>query len=300
MAREGIRFRRCRREDLYPAVRLILRSIGDLREKTGKPPVPWRPRAAPAFAHHLFSTDPETFLCAWKGTRLVGFAAAIVRGKQWYLAWLFVDPRLQERGMGREMLRRVWRDGPGMTHALGTFTYNQHAVGLYTSFGMLPHELLTVMEAKTEKILLPKRPAFDASSEVRRGDLAWIDRLERAIRGYPHPEEWRFWAGDEEFHVLVFRRGGRRVAYGMIGPRGEIQPIGVESARDLRAAVDASILAAAKLGKETLRFFCPNGNRAIYGYLHALGFRNVEMLVFMTDRPYGDFSRYLPATLAVF
>ncbi len=300
MNRSEIRYRRCRRRDLYAAVRLILRAVGELRRRTGKPPIPWRPRSAPAAFEHLRRTDPTTFLCAWSGERLVGFTGAFVRGKQWYLAYLFVDPRLQAKGVGRELLRRAWRQGPGMTHGLGTFTYNQHAVGLYTSFGMVPQQLITLMEAKPGSMRLPEKTSLDVSTDCTADDIAWINRLEARIRGYPRAEEWGFWMRSDEYRLYLLRRGRRRVGYALVGPRGEIAPLGVVSPADLHEAAAASIRAAADEGRDLVRFFCPNGNRELYRYLNGLGFRNVEMLVFMADKPYGDFSRYVPATLAVF
>lgn len=300
MNRSEIRYRRCRRRDLYPAVRLILRAVGELRRRTGKPPIPWRPRSAPAAFEHLRRTDPETFLCAWSGERLVGFTGALVRGNQWYLAYLFVEPRLQAQGVGRELLRRVWREGPGVTHALGTFTYNQHAVGLYTSFGMVPQQLITLMEAKTDRIRLPTRKALDVSSDCTKEDVDWVTRLEGRIRGYRRAEEWGFWMRSDEYRLQILRRRGRRVGYSLFGPRGDIAPLGVASPDDLLEAISASVRAAAEGGAETVRFFCPNVNREAYRHLNGLGFRNLEMLLFMADKPYGDFSRYVPATLAVF
>jgi hypothetical protein len=187
-----------------------------------------------------------------------------------------------------------------MTHALGTFTYNQQAVGLYTSFGMLPHEFLTLMEGNPSALRVPSRLSIDVSSEVDAGDLPWINRLEAKIRGYARPEEWRFWSRSDEHRVFLLRRRGRRIGYGMFGPRGEIQPVGVVSPPDLVGAVDALVRRAAADGRENVRFFCPNRNRELYRHLHLLGLRNREMSVFMTDKPYGDFARYVPAALAVF
>jgi ribosomal protein S18 acetylase RimI-like enzyme len=297
---QGLVYRRCRKEDLPAFVRLILRTADDLRGRTGKEPFRWRPRSVPEIFAHLRATDPETFLCAWSGRRLVGVAGAVVRGKQWYLCWLFVDRRCQDRGVGRELLRRVWRESPGMSHALGTFTYNQQAVGLYTSFGMLPHEFLTLMEGASGKIRVPGPTRLEVSEGADRRDVAWINRLEKEIRGHARPPEWNLWSRSGSYRVLLFRRGGRRVGYGMIGPRDEVHPVGVVSAAYLPDALSETIRAAIGLGRKKVRLICPNSNRELYRFAHGLGLRNVEMLVFMTDEPCGDFSRYVPAPLAVF
>ena len=106
----------------------------------------------PPLIDHLHTTDPDMFYCAWKGDRLVGFAGAYVRGKQWYLAWLFVHPSLQDKGVGRKLLEKVWRDRPGMVHSLCTFAFNMQAVGLYSKFGMSPLADLPWMKAEPLKL----------------------------------------------------------------------------------------------------------------------------------------------------
>ena len=108
----GISYRRCRKKDMLPSVRLVLSSLDDIRVRTGKEPMDRRVRRVPGFFDHLLRTDRNTFYCTWHGARLVGFAGAIVRGKQWYLAWLFVHPRYQGRGIGSKLLEKVWRDRP--------------------------------------------------------------------------------------------------------------------------------------------------------------------------------------------
>jgi len=300
-----ITYRRCRKKDLAAASRLVMRSFNDVRRRTGKAPIPWRPRGAPPFFAHLLRTDPGTFHCAWRGERLVGFGAALVRGRQWYLAWLFVDPRLQDRGIGRRLIERTWRDGRGMTHALATMTYNPGAVGLYSRFGMLPRSMISMMTRPIDGIDVPGPTGIDVSDRVDRRDLSWINGLEREIRGYPHAPEWRFWHEQGEYRILIFRRRGRRVGYGMISGWGAIQPVGATRAADLPIVMAETIriaVAGARPGKPhaKLTVFCPQEAESVYADLIGLGFRISEILLFMSDEPYGDLTRYLPATLAVF
>ena len=91
----AIRYRRCRRGDLLPAVHLMLRTINDLRCRTDQSLMRRRPRAVPPLLAHVWETDPESLATAWRGDRLIGFAGAVNRGPHWYLAWLFVEPALQ-------------------------------------------------------------------------------------------------------------------------------------------------------------------------------------------------------------
>ena len=179
-------------------------------------------------------------------------------------------------------------------------TYNQHAVGLYSSFGMDYIELIAGMETKADRVACPEPTGLEIIEPARRADLAWINTLEKKVRGYARPPEWRFWQESADYRILIFRRRGRRVGYSMVGTAGDLYPIGVERPADLIPVAAETIRAAVESDTDYLRIFCPNANRDLYRYLRQTGFRNMEMLVFMSDTRYGDFSRYVPASLAVF
>ncbi len=304
MPRAQIRYRRCRQKDLVPAARLVMRSLNHLLVRVGKDRERHRVRSAPPLFKHLLRTDPQRHYCAWRGERIVGFASALLRGKQWYLAFLFVDPRCQDRGIGKKLIEKVWHEGRGVSHALATFPYNMQAVGLYSRFGMVPEEVFTLMRAPLPKLIVPPPTGLQASP-VGRGDMAWIHDLERRIRGYTHRPEWRFWRAEGSFRISVFRHRGKRIGYSMIGKGGGIAPVGAISPRlqqkvlaeTLRLASEAWPKNAAKM---RLVVTCPQTQRENYRLLLDAGFRNLEILLFMSDTPYADFRRYLPATLAVF
>jgi GNAT superfamily N-acetyltransferase len=285
-------------------MRLIERSLNHLRRERGKSEIPMRIRGAPPGVLHLYQSNPELFCCAWAGTRLVGFGGALRRGRHWYLAWLFVDPRYQDRGIGRRLLERIWPEGRGGTHSVSTFGYNMQPVGLYSRFGMLPTMTLTMMYAKPDRLRLSPATGLRADSELTRDDWRWIDRLEERIRGFPHPTEWRYWRSRPENRIFLFRDGGRRVGYAMLYRQMELSPVGAVSPRQLRRVTAEAIRLAAQLPEAErapeLRILCPESNRAIYPLLLKSGFRCAEMLLFMTDRLRPDFDRYLPAMLAIF
>jgi GNAT superfamily N-acetyltransferase len=300
----GISYRRCRKKDMLPSVRLVLSSLDDIRVRTGKEPMDRRVQRVPGFFDHLLRTDRDTFYCAWRRARLVGFAGAIVRGKQWYLAWLFVHPRYQDRGIGRKLLEKVWRDRQGMSHSLVTMTYNVGAVGLYGRFGMVPETLITLMGTPRDRLKVPKPTGLEIAEQVRASDLAWINALEREIRGYPHPSEWRYWHGSDKHRILLFRRGRSRIGYSMISLGTGICPVAAARRRDLRDVLAETLRIAARPPKKErkpgkLIIFLPEEQKSIYTFLLDSGFRNREMLVFMSDHSYPDFRRYIPASPAV-
>ncbi len=299
-----IRYRRCRKKDLLPAVRLILKSMNHLREKTGKAPFRRRATRVPTLFTHLLATDPKLFYCAWRGETIVGFAGALQRGKQWYLAWLFVHPRFQDRGIGRGLIEKVWVDRPGMVHSLATMSYNQQAVGLYSSFGMVPESLMTLMTAELDRLYAPTPHGFEVIERPTQRDLAWIRRFEGEVRGFPRAKEWAYWGSSELFQPLVMRHRGRPVGYGLVNKMGELGPAAGTTHRNLVATVGEMVRWCSEhreqMKADRIMLACPHQNDELYSYLLSMGFRNSEMLVFMSDRPYADHRRYLPASLALF
>lgn len=304
MKRARITYRRCRKKDLISSVRLIMKSSNDLRKRNGMGPLRRRLREVPPLFAHLFATDPERFYCAWRGDEIVGFAGALRRGKQWFLAWLFVHPRLQDQGVGRRLIEKVWDTDRGVVHSVATMTYNQQAVGLYSSFAMVPESLMTMMAAEFDKLDVPVGSGLEILEQQSQRDSAWIRRFEGEIRGFPRPEEWRYWQESEAFRILLFKRRGRAVGYSVVGRAGEIGPAGGTTHRNLLSAMGDTVLWC----NEHRRWFkgkrvglcCPHQNPELYSYLLSMGFRNLEMLLFQSERPYADFRRYVPASLAIF
>ena len=300
-----VRYRRARRQDMLACMRFIIATYGDLRRRRGFEPVRARPRRVPELFMHLQRTDPKSAYCAWDGTRLVGYAAAINRGRHWFLSEMFVHPRYQQRGIGKHLMDLVWRDGANVTHSLATFTYNMQSVGLYSRSGMAPAMLLTLMIGDTARIRCPRPTSLTRSDRLTAADRRWINALEQRIRGFAHPTEWRHWCQNEEFQACLFSHRGRRVGYGLLSRRGELSPIGAISPIYLDQVVREMI----RLGSAgvpgwkpitKLMLACPGENRTLFHRLTQMGFRSGEIFLFMSDRLEPDFRRYLPANLAIF
>ncbi len=304
MKPKRITYRRCQRKDLVPALRLIMKSLNHLRVKTGKAPMRRRITTAPPLFNHIFSTDPKNFYCAWRGDKIVGFAGALRRGKQWYLAWLFVHPRIQDQGVGRRLIDKIWDHGHGVIHSVATMTYNQQAVGLYSSFGMIPESLMTVMSVNYDQLDLPFTSGVELVENPNQRDLAWIKRFEGEIRGFARPQEWKFWHDRDDYYPLLFCRRGQRIGYSLVNQVGEIAPAGGTTNRNLLAVIAESINWChdnqGRLKGNQITLCCPAQNDDLYRYLNSMNLRNVEMLLFMSETPYADHSRYLPAMLAIF
>jgi GNAT superfamily N-acetyltransferase len=294
-----ISYRPCREKDLIPSFKMVRSSMNHLRKNTGKAPLRYRVRRYPEVTH-LYNQDKKRFWCAWDGKNIIGFTAALLRGKQWYLAFLFVHPRYQDKGVGKELLKRVWIDAPGLTHSLSTFAYNVQAVGIYSKFGMAPICAMPVMEIKFDKLKLPVPSGLKASTTITRQDIAWINQLEAKIRGYSRPQEWGFWSKQDEIQICLFKNKGQRVGYSMIHNKwGVIAPAGAVT-NDYLTQIVADSIGLVNTKEKSIRLYCPANNINLYRFLIGMGFRILEMDLFLSDKPYADFQRYLPAQLAIF
>ena len=295
-----IEYKPTRRRDLLAATRLIFKTYNHLRTQTGKQPMVRSLRKANPLGVHLHSCNPELSFCAWHGKELVGYTQALIRGKQWYLAYLFVHPKYQDKKVGKNLLERVWREAPGMSHGLATFAYNPQAIGTYSKFGMTIRECLPCMVAKAELLKKPATTGLNAGSKLTAKDLEWIHALEARIRGYSHPEEWRHWLRQPNWRATIYRDGSKRVGYCLGTLDGYFAPVGAISNRYLVRILKEHIAGLQLKKKHVARTFCPSNNLAAYQTLLKCGFRVRELIVFMSDRRYGDFQRYIPAELAVF
>jgi GNAT superfamily N-acetyltransferase len=297
---QRISYRKCRKKDIIPAIKLMRTAIKRLRLVTGKPYKHWPiPQQPPPLILKFLETDSETMYCAWKKDKLVGFAGAYVRGKQWYLAWLFIHPNLQDKGIGKTLLKKVWREKKGMTHSLCTFAFNAQAIGIYSKFGMVPLCDLPWMKARPNKLKKLESTGLKIIDICSRDDMKWLHSLEEKIRGYSHPQHWAVWLKHKPFRIFIFKKRGRRIGYCMIVNNSLIAPVGVISERYMLDVVTEAIRLAKPKKNAEISLWCPSLNLKLYKYLIEIGFRLDEMEIFMSDEPYPDWDRYVPATLAV-
>jgi GNAT superfamily N-acetyltransferase len=255
---------------------------------------------------HLQSTDPERFMVATAGDRVVAFAAAISRERVWYLSMLFVLPELQGAGVGRQLLERILPADARVVRATATDSAQPISNALYTKYGIAPRMPLLNLSG------LPERPeafgtlpsgvvpvAFDTIAAGPPGGprhqrlVAAIDALDRDVIGAAHPMDHRFLRSEKRWGWLYHGPDGMPLGYGYAGEAGRLGPVAVR---------DEALLAPI-LGHLT-SVVLPRGAFATWvggaadGALIALlgaGFHLDRFPVLLCwDRPFADFSRYLP------
>jgi GNAT superfamily N-acetyltransferase len=300
------------RPDEIPACAAIWRTaINDYIVRLGQEELPPEMNPIIRLFSHLQSTDPDGFVVATAPAgddsgRIVAFALAIRRERLWYLSMLFVLPELQGAGVGRRLLARVLPDDDGVVRATATDSAQPISNALYATYGIVPRMPLLNLSG------LPARPeafghlpsgivpvAFNAiaagpaDGDGHRRLSAAVDALDRELLGAAHPVDHRFLRSESRRGWLYHGPDGAPIGYGYAGEAGRLGPV---AARDpaLVAPILGHLTSAVVPRGAFAAWVGGAADRAVVALLGA-GFRFDQFPVLLCwDRPFADFSRYLP------
>jgi hypothetical protein len=236
----------------------------------------------------------------------VAFGSAVVRERVWYLSMLFVLPEFQGAGLGRDLLARLLPADDAMARATATDSVQPISNAMYASLGIVPRMPLLSL------VGLPRRP--EAFGELPSGvvplrfdELAAgppdgvghrmladaIDTLDRELLGAAHPADHRFLRSETRHGWLYRGPDGTPVGYGYAGEAGRLGPVAVRDA-DLLGPVLGHLTSAVEPRGAFALWVGGAADRAVVAALRA-GFRLDQFPVLVCwDRPFADFSRYLP------
>ena len=310
---DGLSYRPVRPDELAECAEVWRDSINDYTRRLNQPDVPPETASLIRLYAHLQATDPERFVVATTpredgaDERIVGFAAALMRERLWFLSMLFVRPELQAAGLGRALLSRVApAEGEASFRSTATDSAQPISNALYASEGIVPRVPLLNL------IGLPQQPdAFGALpsgiTPVAFADIAGgtgpgegherlageVDALDREVLGVAHPADHRFLRQESRTGWLYHGPDGAVVAYGYATEAGRIGPIAVRDPELLAPILGH--LSSAVTPRGAFALWLPGtADRAIVPALRA-GFRLDQFPVLLCwDRPFADLARYLP------
>ena len=309
----NLTFRPARPDELPTCAGIWRTAINDYIIRLGQHEIP--PEVAPVtrLFTHLQATDPDRFIVATtpaaesgREDRVVGFASAIERERLWYLSMLFVLPGFQGAGVGRELLGRVLPNGDAQVRAIATDSAQPISNALYSSYGVVPRMPLLNLNG------LPNRPdAFGAlpsgmtpvafetlAADGSGGDghrrlSEAVDGLDRDALGVAHPLDHRFLRSESRHGWLYLGPDGAPLGYGYAGEAGRLGPIAVRDDSLIGPILGHLTTAVVPRGAFAV-WIGGAADRAVVAALGA-GFRIDGFPVLLCwDRPFGDFSRYLP------
>lgn len=238
--------------------------------------------------------------------RVVAFAAAVSRERFWYLSMLFVLPEFQGAGVGRRLLARVLPDDPDVTRATATDSAQPISNALYASYGVAPRMPLLNLSG------LPERPdsfgplpsgivpiSFETlvggppGGDGHRRLADTVDTIDRELLGASHPMDHRFLRSESRWGWLYRGPDGTPLGYGYAGEAGRLGPVAVRDETLLGPVLGH--LTSAVTPRGAFATWVPGAaDRASVALLRA-GFRLDRFPVLLCwDRPFADFSRYLP------
>jgi GNAT superfamily N-acetyltransferase len=319
VTKTGHRIRPASAADL-PACAAIWRdSLNDYLGRLAQPEIPDDLAPILRLYAHLLATDPATFLVAEAPATGAGrprggappidaFVVVVRRDTLSFLSMLFVRPVAQARGLGRALLAATGIETPAADgtarRATATDTVQPISNGLYASLGIVPRIPLFRL------VGLPTRDAFDALpggveaiafDEVgdapdglgRSALAAELDALDRDAAGFSRQPDHAFQLREGRIGFLFRDRDGRSVGYGYTSEAGRVGSVAVRDAALMGPLVGFLVRAVQPRGAFGL--WVPGmAGEAIVPLLRA-GFRFDGFPVLLCwDRPFADFSRYLP------
>ena len=130
---------------------------------------------------HLMQTDPDGAWVAVEDGRVLGGAVALIRDGIWGLSFLAVQPDVQARGIGRQLLARTLAYGDGARGRLILSSTDPKAMRRYARAGL---DLRPSVAAAgiVDRSTLPAIPAAITESD----DVEATAPISRFVRGATH------------------------------------------------------------------------------------------------------------------
>lgn len=274
--------RRAEKGDIRSAQTVFYRSLYDylfriamVDEETAKnPPIAsgWQ-----AWIEHLWNSAAENWVAVDEDRRVVGWAMSVERDDHLELTHFFVEPGIQAKGVGRELIKRAFPEGRARHKAI-IATQDTRAMALYLRSGVNYVTTSAIFIVDSQWI----EPASDLVFECMNADdvaaVEAIAALELAVLGHRRDIDTRFMLGSRP--AWLARRGGIIVGFGFgaqpkLPESGDLPsscgPITATDASDLPAILDHVIAAAAATAEGRIRFAVPLVNQVAVAHLFRRG-----------------------------
>lgn len=286
-------YRRLRREEVPTAVDVFLVSVGDLARRHGLPaPTAYTPASViPAYEHLL---ETGSFEIAEVDGKIVGIAAAVLRGAVWFLAMFWVLPEYKLQGIGRPLLERVQRKGEeqGATVCCVWSSIDFTAIASYLKLGMMPAgPILTFSGALTTPPVPPPQ------ARIRGLGAEQASIIDRVVRGCAREQDHAFWRarGIPAYQLEIDQRvaGYFYVKDGVIGPAAWLD------SADGDALMSHALQQASRQASE-VKLVALGANQTAIQHALAGGLRLVSGSHFLSSAAFGKLDCYLPSGPALF
>ncbi|HEX2672052.1 MAG TPA: GNAT family N-acetyltransferase [Polyangiaceae bacterium] len=286
-------FRRLRREEVPIAADVFLVSLAELARSNGLPPPVSYTRASviPTY-EHLFETG--IFEVAELDGKIVGIAAATIRGAIWFLAMFWVLPEFKLQGIGRPLLERVRRlgDEQGATVRCVWSSVDFAAIASYLKLGMLPNGPIFTFAGP-----LRKAPPVQHEARLTELEAGRASAIDRVVRGVAREQDHAFFTarGMAGYQLQIAEQivGYFYVKDGVIGPAAWTDPTHGD-------ALLSHALERASTQSSEVKLIALGVNQSAIRCATAAGLRLVFASHFLTSEVFGKLDCYLPSGPALF
>jgi GNAT superfamily N-acetyltransferase len=290
-----IRYRHAVPADVGGIDRVVRAAYNALSRKHGFAEIPPGP-AGPFYAFAI-AEEGEGCWVAEEDGAVIGAAIASLRGTVWFLAYLFIDPAIQTRGVGRELLARALAYGglEADVRSLVTLAYNPVSIGLYLHHGVLPIEPLYVFDASAPE--LQQRLAGHSAEAVEIvaadvGAAAMLARIDEPILEGSRLGVHRYLLQVPGNVCHLFRVGGEPCGYAYLSAGGRVGPVAAAAPLSFERVLATALGQAARSGPGRVSVLLAGSNAAAVTAVTRLGMRVVQPLLLMASRRFGDLDRY--------
>lgn len=300
----SIIYRRGTLDDMRPVQHVFRNSIYDLLHRVGIFSVDrpteaemednWQRRKG--LYEHLTTHADQYWVAERVGegenTReIIGYARSILddAGKVRELTEFFVAPGVQSSGVGRELLSRAFPADEQITRCI-IATGDARAQARYLKSGVYPRFVIYEMSHKPETRPVP--PELDVQPmSLNDETLALLAEVDALVIGQRRDTQHRWLLADRPGYF--YRVGGQIIGYGYIG-KDDQGPFALRDPQWFPAVLAHAETEADRLGSEEFLVNVPSVNETVIQYCLGRGFHIFPfILYFMTNRPFGQFDRYI-------
>lgn len=220
----------------------------------------------------------------------IGYARSIERGGLFELTELFVRPGRQSKGVGRGLIERAFPIGRGDVRSIIATTDVRASARYYAADTVARFPYYTLTGSPRADAAVDDLVAEPIGTD--RAALAAISEVERAVTEFARSGEELGWlAGYRPGHL--FTRNGEPVGYAFVARNGA-GPIAALEPADLPSILGHVESLAARAGSERLELEVPGVNGTAIRHLLGRGFHIDPWInLFMSNRPFGHFDRYI-------
>jgi GNAT superfamily N-acetyltransferase len=251
----------------------------------------------------LRAGDDRSVIVARDQHEIIGLTAVQIQHPHAHIAFYFVHPTAQNRGVGRQLLDRIRDviDQSGATVTTLASSRDPKAWQRYLRFGLYPGPPLLPFRAVNPSFpgTIPENRDL-ANRPITSNDLDTIAELDREVRGADRRERIGQWLAEGSVGSIVNERvSGAAIGYALVtmGPHhGQIGPVVSTSLEHFSYLLDLALYVAGTVPnphKRPWRVYLSARNHLAIGPLLDAGFSAENLVNWFESDPIGKWDRYI-------